>query len=841
MADVEALLRALTLQEKAALTAGEDMFSLVAVDRVGIPKVRVTDGPAGAKWMSGIGIGGDPSTWIPCESAIGATWDPELAERLARLVAGEARDRGCRGLLAPTVNLHRSPLAGRDFECFSEDPLLSGRLAVGYVRGVQAQGVFATVKHFVGNEAETERTSISSVIDERTLRELYLLPFELAVREGGALGIMTAYNRLNGTWVTEQRDLLLGVLRDEWGFEGLVMTDWHAVVSAAESLGAGLDLEMPGPGRGLGAHVVANVEAGLVDEADLDAAVRRLLTALDRIGALDEPTPPVAPQPPRAQDVALVRAASADATVLLTNNGVLPLDTAVAPRVAVIGELGSRSSMGGGGSAQLLPHRYASPVEALRAVLGPDAVSYERGVDINRAPARVGGPALPAPQGFVVTVHEGDAFQGEPVATRELEDLLFIYNPLFSQAYPEGQWSARISGDVVPETDGTRRLVLVNSSPARVYLDGRLVLDGTDRDWPVLSADTSWLAGEDLFADVELTQGVPVRLVVEYVHSGAPVGAFRVGVRDADPAVLLERAVTAAAAADVAVVFVGTNHEHESEGFDRTSFSLPAGQDELVERVAAANERTVVVVNAGTAVDLPWADDVAAVLQVWFGGQEMDGAVADVLVGRSEPGGRLPITIPVRLEHTPSHGNFPGENGEVRYGEGLFMGYRGFEQRAIVPRFAFGHGLSYTVCQLAEPELTSTTFRAGERLTVQVPVTNTGDRPGSEVVQLYVAPRSPRLVRPIKELKGFAKARLAPGETQVVEIVLDDRSFAYWDGGHPDYDQMRARVRSHVESPPGDPGGKPGWRVDPGEYDLLVGTSTEQIAFRVTITVEGPA
>lgn len=841
MADIEALLTALTLEEKAALTAGEDVFSLVAVERVGIPKVRITDGPAGAKWMSGVGIGGDPSTWIPCESAIGATWDPGLAHRLAEVVAREAKDRGCRGLLAPTVNLHRSPLAGRDFECFSEDPLLTGRLAAGYVRGVQAHGVFATVKHLVGNEAETERTSISSVIDERTLRELYLLPFEIAVRDGGALGIMTAYNRLNGTWVTEQPELLLGLLREEWGFQGLVMTDWHAVVNATESLGAGLDLEMPGPGRALGSNVVANVRSGLVDAADLDAAVRRLLTALDRLGVLDEATPPVAAQPPRPDDIDLVRSAAADATVLLTNDGLLPLDPASELRVAVIGDLGRRASMGGGGSAQLLPHRHASPLEALQEVLGTEAVSYERGCDINRAPARVGGPALPAPNGFSVAVHEGVGFQGNPVLTRVLEDLLFIYNPQFSAGYPEGPWSARVTGQVVPVSSGPHRLVLVNSSPARVFLDGRLVLDGTDREPPVLSADTSWLAAEDLFVDVDLREGVPVQLVVEYVHDGSPVGAFRVGVREGDAESLLERAASCAAAADVAVVVVGTSHEHESEGFDRSSFSLPAGQDELVRRVAAANPRTVVVVNAGTVVDLPWADDVAAVLQVWFGGQEMDRALADVLLGRAEPGGRLPVTVPFRVEHTPSHGNFPGENGEVRYGEGLFMGYRGFEQRAIAPRFPFGHGLSFTECELGEPHLTSRTFRSGEPLTVRVPVTNVGDRPGTEVVQLYVAPRSPRLARPLKELKGFGKVRLGPGEMQTVEMILDDRSFAYWDGGHPDYDTMRARVGSQVESPAVDLGIAPGWRLDPGEYEIHIGTSTERIVYRDMITVVDPA
>jgi beta-glucosidase len=838
VADVEGLLARLTLEEKASLTAGEDMFSLVGVDRVGLPKVRLTDGPAGAKWMSGVGIGGDPSTWIPCESAIGATWDPPLAERLGALVAKEALHRGCRVLLAPTVNLHRSPLAGRDFECFSEDPLLSGRLAVGYVSGVQAQGVLATVKHFVGNEAEFERTTISSVIDERTLRELYLLPFELAVREGRALGIMTGYNRLNGSWVTEQPDLLLSILRDEWGFQGLVMTDWHGVVNAATSLGAGLDLEMPGPARGLGANVLASINDGLLDKADLDAAVRRLLWALDRVGALDAATPPVSPQPPSESDIALVRAAAADATVLLSNDGVLPLDPALAARVADIGELAIRSSMGGGGSAQLIPHRYAAPLDALRSALEPTtAVAYERGCDMNRAPARVGGPALPAPGGFTVEVFAGADLQGQAVSSRSLEDLLFIYNGAFSEGYPTGEWSVRATGRLVPDSTGTRRVVLANSAPTRVYVDGALIVDGTDREPPTLSADTSWLASEELFAEVHLTAGVPVDLVVEYVHSGAPVGAFRVGVRDNDEDALMERAVEAARASDVAVVFVGTSHEYESEGYDRTSFSLPARQDELVRRVAAVNPRTVVVVNSGTVVDMPWAEDVAAVLQVWFGGQEMDGAIADVLTGRAEPGGRLPVTIPQRLEHCPSHGNFPGENGEVRYGEGLFMGYRGYEHRAIEPRFAFGHGLSYTTFEVGEPELSDSLFREGRQLRVRIPVTNTGSRSGSEVVQLYVAPRAACLSRPHKELKGFAKVRLEPGESGVAEIVLDDRSFAYWDNGRPDYELMRARVRSHVEVPAGTTADRRGWRVDPGAYDLLIGTSSSRIVSRATVVV----
>ena len=837
MADIDALLEALTLEEKAALTAGEAIFNLVAVERLGIPRIRVTDGPAGAKWLSGAGVGGDPSTWIPCESAIGASWDPQLAERLGALVGKEALDRGCRGLLAPTVNLHRSPLAGRNFECFSEDPLLSGRLAAGYVHGVQSNGVFATVKHFVGNDAEFERLTINSVIDERSLRELYLLPFEMAVRDGGALAIMTAYNRVNGFWVTEQPELLTQLLREEWGFAGLVMTDWHGIVNAGTSLAAGLDLEMPGPGRALGANVVDSIESGLMDKADLDAAVRRLLTALDSIDALDGPTPSVAPQPPSEADIMMLRSAAAEATVLLANDGVLPLDPGLRT-IAVIGEPARGAAMGGGGSAQLIPHRGASPLEAIRHELGEaTSVTYERGCDINRAPAKVGGPALPAPEGFTAEIFKGPDFTGPVVKTRRLEDLFFVFNRDFSDGYPEGTWSLRARGPLLPEGTGRRRLVLANSAPARVFVDGKLILDGTDRAPIDLAAYRSWLTSEELAVELELTGGKAVELVVEYVHTGAPVGAFRVGVREPDEGALLERAVTAAREAEVSVVFVGTNHEHESEDFDRRSFSLPGRQDELVRRVTAVSPRTIVVVNAGAPIDLPWADEVAAVLQVWFGGQEMDWAIADVLTGRAEPGGRLATTIPRRIEHNPSYDNFPGENGEIRYGEGLFMGYRGYEHRAIEPRFAFGHGLSYTALELGEPEMSATSFRPGEQISVRVPVTNSGSRPGSEVVQCYVAPRSPRLKRPPKELKGFAKVHLDPGETGSADMVLDDRSFAYWDDGQPDWDEMKARVRSSFELPPSARQSTRGWRVDPGDYHLLIGTSSDRILYCTTIRV----
>jgi beta-glucosidase len=848
MPDIEALLAALTLEEKAALTAGEDAFSTVGVERLGIPKVHVTDGPAGARGASYPGIGGPPTTCVPCGTAMGATWDPTLVEQLGALLGRNALERGCRGLLAPTVNLHRSPLAGRTFECYSEDPLLTGHLAAGYIRGVQSNGVFATVKHFVGNDAEFERTSINAVIDERALRELYLVPFEMAVRDGGAAALMTSYNRLNGRWVTEQPELLSGILRDEWGFEGLVMTDWFAVVDTATSLAAGLDLEMPGPARSLGPHVAKAIADGTVPAADLDAAVRRLLGGLDRIGALDGAPPPVEPAPPAMEDRALLRRAAAEATVLLHNDGVLPLEAGSLRRVAVLGPRAADPAIFGGGSARVIPHTVVSPLETLTAALGDGVeVVHERGCEADRAPTLVGALVLRARDGFEAVRYSGRSFTGEAVDRQQLDTLRLLTLDELADDGSADDWSLRVHGTVVPDESGVYRLALAQSGRARLFVDGDLVLDGFTDPPPPGGSDFFGRASQDIVADVRLERGVPVEVVLEYATTeaddagaiaGRRIAGFRVGFRNVDVEGMLDRAAEAAAAADVAIVFVGTSHEWETEGHDRTSLALPGRQDELIRRVAAANRRTVVVVNAGAPVEMAWSDDVAAVLQCWFGGEGMAAALADVLIGVVEPGGRLPTTIPLRLEHVPSHDNFPGENGEVRYGEGLFMGNRGYEHRGIEPRFCFGHGLGYTTFVIGEPALSSDSFRPGDTLVLSVAVTNTGARAGSEVVQCYVAPDAPRLARPPKELKAFAKVHLEPGETTTVELMLDDRAFAYWDPGQADWPDVEARLHSL-----GDLGyesqerREPRWQVDPGRYELLLGRSSQDIAARCPVRV----
>jgi beta-glucosidase len=399
-------------------------------------------------------------------------------------------------------------------------------------------------------------------------------------------------------------------------------------------------------------------------------------------------------------------------------------------------------------------------------------------------------------------------------------------------------WSMRVTGTVVPEETGVFRLALAQAGLARLLVNDEIVLDGfTNRPAPG-GSDFFGQGSQDLVADVHFDEGVPVDMVVEYAFSETSVAGFRVGFRTADSDALLERAVAAAAAADVAIVCVGTSGESETEGRDRTTLALPGRQDELIRRVAAVNRRTVVVVNAAAPVDMDWAPEVAAVLQCWFGGQGMAGGLADVLVGATEPGGRLPATIPLRLEHAPSHANFPGENGELRYGEGLFMGYRGYEHNATTPRFPFGHGLSYTSFEVGEPTLSAADFRPGESITVTVPVTNTGSRPGSEVVQCYVAPAAARLARPGKDLKAFSKVWLEPGATAQVELVLDARAFAFWDPGQDDWpDVLRQLPDMFLFLSPPVQRRERGWRVDAGAYDIVIGRSSEDIAARCTVQV----
>ena len=852
--DIDSLLGKMTIEEKASLTTGATLWTTNDVASHAIPSVTVTDGPAGARGPFTPGIGTQVATLcIPCGTALGATFDTDLLEELGRALGHQTRTKDARVLLAPTINLHRSPLFGRAFECYSEDPLLSGRLAASFIRGVQSNGVATTVKHFVGNDAEFERMTINSVIDDRTLREVYLLPFEIAVREGGSLGIMTSYNRMNGSYCAENRWLLQDVLRDEWGFEGFVVTDWFAGFSTEGAANAGLDLEMPAPPRGYGPVLAQAVREGRVDENDLNRAARTLLSVFDRLGALDDRH-----VEPHAVDLpehrALARRAAVESMVLLRNEPIstrrndvsaplLPLSASGLKSVAVIGPNAERARIMGGGSAEVLPHHRTPIIDVLRDRLGSRVkVRHEAGGNIEKTTPIVDPQVVRTPSGdpgFEVIVYDGAVGSGVELARINRPDGRIMVVGRQDEGVPKSAFHFRATGIVNVETTGRYVVSLVEVSPCRLFVDGDCVVDGATTI-PERGHSFFGMGSVEISAVVELTAGEPAELVLEcdgeqrqWMHGA------RVGLQFIEPDDPVRRAVDLAAESDLAIVVVGTNDEWESEGHDRETLALPGRQAELIREVAAANPRTVVLVNTGAPVDMSWADDVPAVMQVWFGGQEMGSAVVDVLFGDADPGGRLPTTIPERLEHTPAWGNFPGEHGQVRYGEGVLIGHRWYESRHLPVRFPFGHGLSYSTFDIAALDLDRDwiSFQSNEDATIvaHVEVRNTGARAGSHVVQLYVAPLQASVQRPVQELKAFRKVHLEAGASTVVSFTLGMRSFAHWDPG----DKYRSSLRPQVtgERTVVDDAHPGSWKVDAGLYEIRVAHSSANIAHGTIVTV----
>jgi beta-glucosidase len=789
---VEKLIDDLTLDEKAALVAGIDLWHGPGVDRLGIPPLKVTDGPSGAR---GEQWSGRPSANFPCGTALGATWNTGLVNEVGKRLGVETKRKQAHALLAPTVNIHRHPLAGRNFECYSEDPYLSARMAVAYITGVQSEGVSCTVKHFVANDSEFERMTISSEVDERTLREISLIPFEAAVCEARTWAIMTAYNRVHGVYCSEHGPLMT-MLRDEWGFDGVVMSDWYGTHSTAPAANAGLDLEMPGPPQWFGDKLAAAVRSGEVDEETLDHKVRNVLTLLERAGRLDDAVPHAEVCFDDPVDRAIARRAASESFVLLKNDSAL-LPLRDVKTLAVIGPNADAVVIQGGGSARVEPHPPVSPLAGLRARFADIDVGHERGCfSFKRTPVLDGRVLDGAMQ---VEYFAGRERDGAPVFTQESNRGLFTFMGPVGHGVPE-EFSLRATGTFVAPETGDWVLSLVQVGRARLSLDGQVVVD----NWNPTGRSEAFFGFGSAPAEttIPLTAGEPHALEIEFVPPRG-LGGLEVGFIPPQPPDLVERAVALARRADAVVCVVGTDNDWESEGHDRDSMALPPPQDDLIHSVVAANPSTVVVLNAASPVGMPWRDEVAAILQCWFPGEEWGNALADILSGDATPSGKLPTTFPVRLEDTPAFTSYPGERGEVRYGEGVFVGYRWYDARDIAPQFCFGHGLSYTTFALSEP-----TWDGG---TLRTAVTNTGAVRGAEVVQCYVRDVAATVSRPPQELKAFTKVWLDPGATEEIAFTLDDRAFAFWD------------VTAHD------------WTVEPGEFELRVGTSSRDIRHRLTV------
>ncbi len=662
----------LTLEEKASLTSGADFWTTKAIDRLGIPSVMMTDGPHGLRKQSGstdhLGLASSvPATCFPPAVGIGSSFDPEIIERVGAAIGVEAAIENVAVVLGPGINIKRSPLCGRNFEYFSEDPIVSGILGAASVRGIQSKGVGTSLKHLAANNQEFDRMRASSDVDPRPLREIYLRGFERVVRDAAPWTVMCSYNKLNGVWTSEDPWLLTSVLRDDWGFDGLVVSDWGAVNDRVAGVAAGLDLEMPASGGRTDAQLVAAVRAGTLPESVLDTAAARAIDLVRKAGE----RPAVAGPLDVDAHHALAREAAGRSIVLLKNDGAL-LPLAADQKIAVIGAFATEPRFQGAGSSLINPTRVDNALDELR-VVGGENVSYAAG--------------------FAV---EGGA----------------------------------------------------------VAASGR--------------------TAEELRAE----------------------------------------AVGVARTADVAVLFLGLPAAEESEGFDRDHIDLPAEQLAVLDAVLEVNPRVVVVLSNGGVVALPFADRVPAIIESWLLGQAGGGAVADVLYGAVNPSGKLAETVPVRLEDNPSFGNFPGEFGHVRYGEGLLVGYRWYDAKGLDVTFPFGHGLSYTTF-----EYTGATAEVGADggIVVRLDVTNSGDRDGREVVQVYVAPTTSIVQRAPRELKAFSSVALAAGETRSVELVVRREDLAYWD----------IRVDR--------------WVIEGGEYTVEVAASSRDIRSRVSVEISGDA
>ncbi len=658
---------ALTTEEKASLTSGKSFWESKGIDRVGIPSIYLTDGPHGVrKQREGgdhLGIGDSiPATCFPPAVALGSIWDPQLLERVGNALGDEAKAEGVGVLLGPGINIKRSPLCGRNFEYLSEDPILSGRLGAALVDGLQARGVGASLKHFAANNQETDRMRVSADIDERPLREIYLRGFQHIVEHSQPWTVMCSYNKVNGVYASENAWLLTSVLRHEWGFEGLVVSDWGAVNNRVNALAAGLDLEMPSSSGVTDAQLVAAVASGELDEAVLDTGANRVIDLVEKV--LDGAD--ASADYDRDAHHALAREVAGRSLVLLTNDGILPIDPTAGAKVAVIGEFARTPRYQGAGSSQIVPTRLDNALDELRALAGSSDVSFAPG----------------------------------------------------------------------------------------------------------------------------------------YTLGGA------------DDAGLVDEAVAVAAAADVVVVFVGLQAEDESEGFDRDHLELPTAQTALIEAVLAANPRVAVVLSNGGVVRLSgWAGRASAIIEGWLLGQAGGGAVADVLFGVVNPSGRLAETIPVRLEDTPAFLDFPGEAGHVRYGEGLFVGYRYYDRRDAAVDFAFGHGLSYTTFEYSG--VTAVQSEVG--LEVTFTIANTGSRDGREVAQVYVGVPGSAAVRPVRELKGFASVEVAAGASREVTILIPSEDLAYFDSASA------------------------AWTVESGDYTVTLGASSRDLRAEVVVSVTGDA
>jgi len=803
-ARVNGLLQQLSLEEKIDLIGGVNEFYIREIKHIGLPGLKMADGPFGVRNYG-------PSTTFG-GVGLAATWDPDLAQRMGTVVGRDARARGVHLMLGPGLNISRSPLCGRNFEYFGEDPFLASRTAVAYIEGIQSQGVSATTKHFMGNNQEFLRHDGDSIIDERTMREIYLPTFEAAVKEAHVGAIMDSYNFVNGEHATQNGFLNNVIAKKEWGFDGIVMSDWDSTYDGVAAANNGLDLEMPSPKFMNRRTLLPAIKEGKVKEAAIDDKVRRILRTAIRFGWLDREQLDLSVPFYNEEGGKVALEATRSGMVLLKNDGnILPLDKAKIKSIAVIGPDAYPAPAVGGGSADVHPFHAVSYLEGIAAYLGDGAtVYYDRGIPSLKELAEATFFSVDAAgkePGITLDAFNNPNLSGAPAVHRV--DQHINADRGLGDGVNQNFVSARWSGYFIPSTPGEHVLFVQEAGEGfsyRVYVDDKLVND----DWQLARARVSQVR-------LPLAAGAH-KIRFEYsVHFHWGGSSVRLGIVRPD-AVVHASAKTLASKADAVVLAIGFDSESESEGSDRT-FQLPPAQDELINQVAAANKNTIVVITSGGAVDMNrWLDHIPALFESWYAGQEQGTALAQLLFGEYSPSGKLPVTLERRWEDNPAHDNYypnPGTR-KIEYKEGVFLGYRYFDKAPVKPQFPFGYGLSYTSFAYKNLSIARAPAAAEPGMEVSFDVTNTGHRDGAEVAEVYVGEPHASVPRPVKELKGFVKVPLSAGETRHVSLILNRRAFAYYNTANHD------------------------WTVDAGDFDVFVGGSSAQINLTAKTTWQTP-
>ncbi len=793
---IEDLLSRMTLEEKAAMLSGDSTrFDSKPNARLGIPALRMTDGPVGVRW--------ERSTAFPVSVCMVATWNPDLIYTLGQALGQEAKAKGRNVLLGPCVNIHRVPQGGRNFESFGEDPYLASRIVANYVKGVQSGHVIATVKHFACNNQEFERSSIDVKIDERTLHEIYLPAFRAAVQKGGAWAVMSAYNRINGQYCSSNTHLLTDILKNCWGFQGFVMSDWGAVHSVVPTLYAGLDIEMP-TGRYLTVDNVRQaLREGRMKPSKIDDKVRRMLRAMFSTGIYDQTVVDSgACDTPEHRAIAL-KVAREGMTLLKNENDILPIRDSKVKSIAVIGPLAANLSYGGGGSSHVTPIHTISPLEGLQSKAGKNfSVQYAEGTFFLDNLSTIPSECLLPPgennvkHGLLGTYYANDHFEGEPVKKQIDPTIDFDWNWSGPSGMNPEYFSVIWEGRLQAPEDGDFVLAIGSDDGSRLYINGKMEID-------------NWGGHAVLykFAKIPLEKEIPVDIRIEYNELSGGAGIhLKWQKAEENP---LEKAVALAKASDMTVLFVGNTPDVETEGMDRESLTLSPSQEELVLAIAETNPKTIVVLHCGAGLQMDkWIERVPGLLLAWFPGQEGGDAIADVLLGNVNPSGKLVTTFFKRWEDCAAYSNYPGTDDEVKYAEGIFVGYRHFDAKGIEPLFPFGYGLSYTDFGYSNLSISPKRIKPGESVAVQFTLKNTGKLQGAEVVQLYLGDEKASVKRPVKELKGFQKVDLKAGEQKMISMTIQPDDLKFFDICTSD------------------------WKAEPGKFNVFIGSSSRDIRLK---------